>query len=135
MAEILETGEMKRRMQLYGYSQSDQIPAQVPVAGGNLFQKAYREELKSNNSQDAKPKFIDYKLVPDVEKLRKELAQKNAAQQKDSASKPTVAIGKPASALPALHSGAPAKRPVSESGANHAQINYEKYKQLLNMPG
>ena len=139
MAEILNTDEMKKRMQLYGYSSSDQIPSQVPGAGNNLFQKAYREEQKGSNSQDAKPKFvgigdkpkfIDNKLVPDIEKLRKELAQKNQIQQKDGASKPTVS----SSAVSALPSGALAKRPVSEAGANHAQINYEKYKQLLNMP-
>jgi len=72
--------------------------------------------------------------VPDLDKLRQELAQKNHKNQykvPTTSALPTGAPGAP---------GMPNKRPVSESGPpgpgfNRAEVNYDKYRQLLKQPG
>jgi len=69
-----------------------------------------------------------------MDKLRQELAQKNNKNPnkvQNISAVPTGAPGAP---------GIPSKRPVSESGPpapgfNRAEVNYDKYRQLLKQPG
>ena len=128
--EILEMSEMKKRMELYGYKTEDHLLSQTQVNSGNLFNKAYREEQKSHSSEPRVGKQIENKLVPDIDKLRQDLAAKNKGAPKVPGVSPA----------PTGAANGPAKRPASESGqgagqpGNRAEINYDKYRQLLKMP-
>jgi NIMA (never in mitosis gene a)-related kinase 1/4/5 len=72
--DILDMPAMKTKMAQFGYRVEDHLLSQTQAnAGGNLFNKAYREEQKSHSEPKAM-KPADNKLVPDLNKLRQELA-------------------------------------------------------------
>ena len=61
---------MKTKMAQFGYRVEDHLLSQTQAnAGGNLFNKAYREEQKSHSEPKAM-KPAENKLVPDLNKLR-----------------------------------------------------------------
>ena len=87
IVDILQKHVMKQKMQQLGYGADDHLLTQTMVNGGGLqFKRSSSEVVKSDNKlpsghQDKKDfpqnKFVNNNKAPNVEQLRKELANKN----------------------------------------------------------